>query len=69
MRPFLYLLFLLFLAASAAGCGSKAPAGPNPPPGVIENPVRPNPDAIKQRKLMLIEPHKSGAPSRFEGKR
>lgn len=56
MRLFIYLMLLLLLTASAAGCGSKAPAGSNPPPGVIKNPVRPDPQAIKSRKQMLIQP-------------
>jgi predicted small lipoprotein YifL len=56
MRPFIHLLFLLFLAASAAGCGSKSPAKADLPPGTIENPVRPDPAAIQNRKQMLIDP-------------
>jgi hypothetical protein len=69
MRLFISLLPLVFLAASAAGCGSKIPADSNPPPGVIKNLVRPDPDAIKKRKLTLIAPQTAGDPSRFEGKR
>ena len=69
MRPFLYVLPLLLWVVSATGCGSKAPAGSNPPPGVIENPVRPDPEAIKMRKPLLIEPHNPAAPSRIQGKR
>jgi hypothetical protein len=68
MRYFILLLPLVFLAASAAGCGSKIPAGSNPPPGVIKNPVRPDAEAIKRRKQMLIQPQNGGNPSRLEGK-
>lgn len=66
MRPFVLLLPVLLLAASAAGCGSKVP---NPPPGLIVNPVRPDPDAIQRRKQMLIDPRRPSAPNPFEGKR
>jgi predicted small lipoprotein YifL len=70
MRLFIiYLMLLLLLTASAAGCGSKAPADSNPPPGVIKNPVRPDPEIIRKRKLMLIDLHKGRAPSRINGKR
>lgn len=69
MRPFLILMPLLLWAASTTGCGSKVPAGSHPPPGVIENPVRPNPGAIQQRKRMMIDPRPGGARPRLEGKR
>jgi predicted small lipoprotein YifL len=69
MRLFIYLMLLLPLIASAAGCGSKAPADSDLPPGVIKNPVRPDPDAIKRRKQMLIQPQNGGNPSRLESKR
>lgn len=69
MRLVFLLLPLLLSIASAAGCGSKSPADSNPPPGVIKNPVRPDPEAIRQRKLRLIDPRKADAPARFEGKR
>jgi hypothetical protein len=69
MRLFIYLMLLLLLTASAAGCGSKAPADSNPPPGVIKNPIRPNPEIIRKRKLMLIDPQMGGNPPRFENKR
>lgn len=69
MRPYLFLLPLLLLAASAAGCGSKVPAGSHPPPGVIENPIRPDPEAIQKRKQMLIDPRSRGVPIRSGSKR
>lgn len=69
MRPFVLLLPLLFLAASAAGCGSKIPADSVPPPGVIENPVRPTPEAMQRRKQLLIDPRRRSTPVRFDGKR
>ncbi len=69
MRPFLFLLPLLLWVASAAGCGSKVPAGSHPPPGMIENPVRPDPEAIQRRKQMLIDPRNRVVPIRSEGKR
>lgn len=68
MRLFIALMPVLFLAASAAGCGSKIPADSNLPPGVIKNPVCPDPEAIKKRKQMLIDPSKQGGPSRLGGK-
>jgi hypothetical protein len=69
MRPFLFLMPLLLWAASTTGCGSKVPAGSHPPLGVIENPVRPDPEAIQQRKRMLIAPRNRVVPTRSEGKR
>lgn len=56
MRCLLYLLPFLLLAANGTGCASKSPANANPPPGVTTNPNRPNPQAIKNRKPMLIDP-------------
>jgi hypothetical protein len=55
MRPFIHLMPVLFLAASAVGCSSKLPADSVPPPGVIKNPHNPDPGAIQIRKQMLIE--------------
>jgi predicted small lipoprotein YifL len=69
MRLFLLLMPLLLLAASATGCGSKSPAASDPPPGVIANPNRPDVEAIKKRKQMLIDPRKGGAPAPSDGKR
>lgn len=69
MRPFLILIPLLLWAVSTTGCGSKVPAGSQPPPGVIENRVRPNPEAIQQRKRMLIDPRNRVVPTRSDGKR
>lgn len=69
MRLFIRLAPFLLLAAAAAGCSWTSPAGPHPPPGVIENPARPDPEAIKRRKLMLIEPGNRAVPTRFEDKR
>ena len=69
MRLFLPLTSLLLLVASVTGCDSKSPADSNPPPGVIENPNRPDPEAIKRRKPMLIDPRKEGAPTRSDGVR
>ncbi|HTU23048.1 MAG TPA: hypothetical protein VMG10_33745 [Gemmataceae bacterium] len=65
MRLFLLVTFVLVLAAGVPGCASKSPADSNPPPGVIQNPNPPNPDAIKRRKPMLIDPRRSGSLSRF----
>lgn len=56
MRCLLYLLALLLLAANMTGCASKSPANANTPPGVTANPNRPDPEAIKSRKPMLIDP-------------
>ncbi len=69
MRLFFRLMPLLLLAASATGCGSNSPAASHPPPGVIENPHRPDAEAIQKRKQMLIDPRKGGAPSPSDGKR
>jgi len=69
MRLFFYLVPFLLLATGAAGCGSKVPADSNPPPGVFKNPISPDPEAIKRRKGMLIDPQKKVAPSQIEGKR
>ena len=68
MLHFLQLLLLLFLAASVMGCASKSPADSEPPPGVIHNPNRPDPDTIKHRKQILIDPRMGGNSSRSEGK-
>jgi ABC-type glycerol-3-phosphate transport system substrate-binding protein len=67
MRIFMLLMALLLLAAGAAGCASKAPADSDLPTGVIRNPVRPDPEAIKKRKLMLIAPQQADAPPPSEG--
>ena len=69
MRLFLHVMPFLLLASSAIGCASKSPADSNPPPGVIPNPNRPDPDAIKSRKQILIDPRNSAPPSRSDGKR
>ena len=69
MRLLLILVPILLLAASTAGCGSKAPTGSHFPAGVIENPVCPDPEAIKSRKRNLIDPRPEAAPSRSEDKR
>lgn len=69
MRRFFHLVPFLLLAAGAAGCGSKAPADSNPPPGVFKNPVRPDREAIRERKLRLIDPRRRDGSSAIEGKR
>lgn len=69
MLLFLRLMLLLFLASGVTGCASKSPADSEPPPGVIHNPNRPNPEAIRHRKQILIDPRMGGTPSRSEDKR
>jgi hypothetical protein len=67
MRLFLAATSLLLLTAAMTGC-SKSPADSNPP-GVVANPNRPDPEAIKQRKLNLIDPPKGGATAPAHGNR
>lgn len=67
MRRFLLVMALLVPAVSATGCGSKSPADFKPA-GVVENPNRPNPEAIKMRKPMLVDPRKGGVPLNSRGK-
>ncbi|HEY7326357.1 MAG TPA: hypothetical protein VH592_01865 [Gemmataceae bacterium] len=69
MRRLIHLIPLLVLTASTAGCGSQVPADSSPPPGVVKNPVHPDPQAIQRRKLIAIDPQKGDAPSRIDGKR
>jgi hypothetical protein len=69
VRLSLPVMALLLLAAGVTGCGTKSPAGPNPPPGVVANPSRPDPEAIKRRKPMLTDVQKGGAPATRRGPR
>jgi hypothetical protein len=69
MRRVLYWILLLLLAANAPGCGWQSPGDSAPPPGVIKNPHRPDPESIKTRKQMLIHQRKGSGPSRFVGRR
>jgi hypothetical protein len=64
MYVFLRLMAFLLLAAGAAGCGSKSSAESDPPPGVRANPNRPDPEAIRRRKQMLLDSTREDAPSR-----
>lgn len=69
MRPFLPMMLMLFLAAATIGCGYKSSANGTPPAGVVENPNRPDPEAIKARKPTLVDPQKGTIPPATPGKR